>query len=197
MEEKEKWIGLKTTIGILFIIILILFSAAFGFKMSNIIYEKKQPKITTAYVSEKIDSVSELTTAELKYNGLVIYSKGDIPFITQKGFSMRYSANIRAGVDVSKIKIDINEDEVIVNVPNAEIQLIDIEPDSIEFYDERYALFNWTNKEDVVDAISIAEEDTTINANTEELIKRANNQTNTIIKKILTGSIGDKELIIK
>lgn len=198
MEEGKKvQIGFKFRIGILFIVVVILFGVFAGFKAGRMVYKDTQPEITTAYISGKINGVSELTTAEMLYSGLVIYSEGEIPLLTQKGFSMRYTANIRAGIDFSEISIKITDSKVVVKVPEAKVQSIDVDPDSIEFYDERYALFNWTDKRDVVDAISISKEDATAHANVEELIKKAYVQTGTVIKNILEGSVGDRELVIE
>lgn len=198
MEEGKKvQIGFKFRIGILFIVVVILFGVFAGFKAGRMVYKDTQPEITTAYISGKINGVSELTTAEMLYSGLVIYSEGEIPLLTQKGFSMRYTANIRAGIDFSEISIKVTDSKVVVKVPEAKVQSIDVDPDSIEFYDERYALFNWTDKRDVVDAISISKEDATAHANVEELIKKAYVQTGTVIKNILEGSVGDRELVIE
>ncbi len=198
MEEGKKvQIGFKFRIGILFIVVVILFGVFAGFKAGRMVYKDTQPEITTAYISGKINGVSELTTAEMFYSGLVIYSEGEIPLLTQKGFSMRYTANIRAGIDFSGISIKVTDSKVVVKVPEAKVQSIDVDPDSIEFYDERYALFNWTDKRDVVDAISISKEDATAHANVEELIKKAYVQTGTVIKNILEGSVGDRELVIE
>lgn len=198
MEEGKKvQIGFKFRIGILFIVVVILFGVFAGFKAGRMVYKDTQPEITTAYISGKINGVSELTTAEMLYSGLVIYSEGEIPLLTQKGFSMRYTANIRAGIDFSEISIKITDSKVVVKVPEAKVQSIDVDPDSIEFYDERYALFNWTDKRDVVDAISISKEDATAHANVEELIKKAYVQTGTVIKNILESSVGDRELVIE
>lgn len=198
MEEGRKvQIGFKFRIGILFIILVILFGVFAGFKAGRMVYKDTQPEITTAYISGKINGASELTTAEMLYSGLVIYSEGEIPLLTRKGFSMRYTANIRAGIDFSEIVIKVTDSKVIVKIPEARVQSIDVDPDSIEFYDERYALFNWTDKRDVVDAISISQEDATAHANVEELIKRAYAQTGAVIKNILEESVGDRELVIE
>lgn len=196
-EDKKIHIGFKFRIGILFIVIIILIGVFAGFKAGRMIYKDTQPEITTAYISGKINGASELTTAEMLYSGLIIYSEGEIPLLTKKGFSMRYTANIRAGIDFSEIGIKITDSKVVVKVPEASIQSIDVEPDSIEFYDERYALFNWTDKNDVVDAISISKEDATAHADVEELLKRAYRQTGNVIKNILEGSVGDREIIIE
>lgn len=191
------WIGLKLKIVIVCMIVLILAAGVAGFKICALVYEKRQPQITTTYISSKIDSVSELTTAQMEYKGLVVYSDGNIPFLTQKGFSMIYTAKIRAGVDISQIQINVTDEQVIITVPDAEVQSVDVDPNSIEFYDEKYALFNWSDKEDVVDTLSIAKEDAAANADASELIENANAQTSAILRSILEDSIGDKELVIR
>lgn len=196
-EDKKVKLNFSFKIGMAAVIFAVLVVAFVGFKLGGMFYKNKQPEITEAYISEKIKTVSELTTAELTYNGLIIYSEGDIPLITKKGFSMRYTANVRAGIDFSKIKATVIEDKIIINIPEAEVQSVDVDSDSIEFYDERYALFNWTQKEDVIDAISIAKEDTSSHADITKLIKKANKQTEIMIRSTLANYIGDKELIVK
>ena len=196
-EDKKGYIGLKFKIGISGVIAVILLAVFAGFKAGRMVYKDKQPEITTAYISEKINGVSELTTAEMIYSGLIIYTEGEIPFLTQKGFSMRYTANIRAGINFSDVNIKITDNKVVVEMPEAEVQSIEVDPSSIEFYDERYALFNWTDKNDVVDAMSISKEDATTHANVEELARTADEKAAVIIKNILAGSIGGRELVIK
>lgn len=195
-EDKKGYVGLKFKIGMFTVIVVILLAVFAGFKAGRMVYKDKQPEITTAYISEKINGVSELTTAEMVYSGLIIYSEGEIPFLTQKGFSMRYTANIRAGIDFSNVNIKITDNKVVVEMPEAEVQSIDIDPGSIEFYDEKHALFNWTDKSDVVDAMSISKEDVTAHANVDGLARKADEQAAGIIKNILAGSIGDRELVI-
>lgn len=193
MEKKQG----KAKFWLLCAIALALLAAVGGFRLSNAMYERKQPKITASYISGKIDSISELTTAELTYHGLIVYSEGKIPLLTQKGFSMIYTANLRAGVDISKVKVDVSEDKVTVKLPASEIQLVHVEPSSIEFYDERFALFNWTDKKDAIDAVLIAEEDARTHADTASLLERADAQTALVVRNLLSDAIGEKELVIK
>lgn len=196
-EDKKVNLSFNFKIGMAAVIFVVLVIAYVGFKIGGMFYKNRQPEITAAYISEKIESVSELTTAELAYSGLIIYSDGDIPLITKKGFSMRYDANIRAGIDFSKIKIDVTDDKVVIDVPDVKVQSVDVDAESIEFYDERYALFNWTQKEDVISAISIAKEDASSHANIAGLLERAAGQAEILIKSVLTGNVGERELIVK
>lgn len=195
-KEKEKW-GFKLRIGLIILILLLLLAGFAGFTISNKIYESKQPKITSTYISEKIQTASDLTTAEMVYHGLITYSDGEIPFLTRKQFSMIYSAKVRAGVDFSKIKVDVTKDKVVIEIPDAEIQSIDVDSDSIEFYDEQFALFNWTEKEDITDTISAAREDVRTKADVESLVQKADEQTAVILQGILSSSIGERELLIR
>lgn len=196
-EKKKEWTGFQIKFIMLCMMLLLLAAGILGFHISNTLHEKKQPEITTAYISGKINNISELTTTQLDYNGLIVLTDGDIPFLTQKGFSMRYTATIRAGIDISKMKIHITEEKVTVSIPDAQIQSVNVNSDSVVFYDEKHALFNWTDKEDIVNALSLAKEDATNGIDADELTQKAKEQTKTILKSILADSIGGRELVLK
>ena len=196
-ENRKEWTGVKGKILMLCMAVLLAAAGTAGFQISNMVHKQKQPKVTTAYISGKIDNISELTTTQLEYNGLIVLSDGKVPFLTQKGFSMRYTASIRAGIDISEVKIDITEKKVTVAIPDAQIQSVNVNSDSVVFYDEKHALFNWTDKEDIVNALSVAKEDAENRIDEDELLEKAKEQTETILKSVLTDSIGDRELIIK
>jgi len=140
---------------------------------------------------------SELTTAELTYTGLVTFEDGSIPFLTKKGFTMKYTATVEAGIDFSKIEVDVSGKTVKVTLPETEIQSVKVDPNSIDFYDESFALFNWKDNEDVSDAIARAESDIQNNADMESLKKKSEMQTEKLIRGILEGAIGERELIIE
>lgn len=158
---------------------------------------KKEPELTSAFVSGKLEAVSELTTARLTYTGLIKYSEGKIPFLTQNSFSMIYTAKVRAGVDLARAGIEIEEAQVVITLPECEVQSIDIDEQSIEFYDEHWALFNRTEKEDVIDTIAAAKEDVRQNADLESLLESAGQQTRQLIKGLLEDEIGERELVIQ
>ena len=158
---------------------------------------KKEPELTSAFVSGKLEAVSELTTARLTYTGLIKYSEGKIPFLTQNSFSMIYTAKVRAGVDLARAGIEIGEAQVVITLPECEVQSIDIDEQSIEFYDEHWALFNRTEKEDVIDTIAAAKEDVRQNADLESLLESAGQQTRQLIKGLLEDEIGERELVIQ
>ena len=110
---------------------------------------------------------------------------------------MIYTAKVRAGVDLAQAGIEIGEAQVVITLPECEVQSIDIDEQSIEFYDEHWALFNRTEKEDVIDTISAAKEDVRQNADLESLLESAGQQTRQLIKGLLEDEIGERELVIQ
>ena len=181
-------------------IILIVVAVALimgGVWLKTFLFGKSEPKITTDYITGKLDVASELTTAELTYNGLVTFQDGSIPFLTKKGFTMKYTATVEAGIDFSKIEVDVGGKTVKVTLPETEIQSVKVDPNSIDFYDESFALFNWKDNEDVSDAIARAEADIQANADMENLKKKSEEQTEKLIRGLLEGAIGERELIIE
>ena len=147
--------------------------------------KKDEPEITNTFISEKLEAVSELTTAKLTYTGLVRYTEGNIPFLTKKEFNMLYRAGVRAGIDLSQANIDVTDSEVKLTLPKAEIQEISVDADSIQFYDESFALFNGEKREDTVEALKVAEEDVRENGNMEDLMAEAQEQTEILLTGFL------------
>lgn len=158
--------------------------------------KKDEPEITNTFISEKLEAVSELTTAKLTYTGLVRYTEGNIPFLTKKEFNMLYRAGVRAGIDLSQANIDVTDSEVKLTLPKAEIQEISVDADSIQFYDESFALFNGEKREDTVEALKVAEEDVRENGNMEDLMAEAQEQTEILLTGFLDELIGDRTLVI-
>ena len=181
------------------IMTIIIIVALFGlvFFVAKIIEENRKPDITNTFISSKLETVSTLTTAELTYNGLIRYEEGEIPILTKKAFSMVYRAQVTAGVDLSKVTSHITETEVVLVVPAVEIQDIDIDETSIQFYDEQVALFNWTEKEDTLDAMAAAKADVEEQVNLNELKLKARTQTETILHGLFDGNIGERKLRVQ
>lgn len=153
----------------------------------------KKFEVTVEYLEKALSDISELSTAELSYTGICTVEEGKIPFITKKEFSMLYTGSIKAGVDASKIGIEITDREVIITIPKAEIQSVVIDSDSIQFYDEKKALFNWTELRDSVDGIILAEENIKTQADTDGILERADKQAEYIVRGLLEAVVKEAE----
>ena len=110
---------------------------------------------------------------------------------------MIYTARVRAGIDIRQAKIDIQEDQVVITLPECEVQSVEIDEDSIEFYDEQWALFNRTEKEDVIDMVAAAKADVSEKADMESLIQNARTQTERIVRGLLEDVVGERTLVIQ
>ena len=145
----------------------------------------KKPELNSATVTAQISELSQLSTAELAYRGLVRYSQGEITFLTKKEFTMIYDASVKAGVDLKQVQIDIKGNNISVTLPKAEIQDITIDPGSLEFYDEKFALFNFQDREDTVEALQYAKEDVTEHVENTDLLKTAEERAKTVITGLI------------
>ncbi len=170
--------------------------AILGTQVSNLF--SSNPEITTSYISGIIEEGNDLNSAELQYSGLVTYEEGKIPFIDKKGFGMKYNATVRAGIDVKKIDIDVSDADktVTVELPEPEIQSLEIDPDSIEFFDQKFALFKGDEKEDVTKAVSEARKDAEKKTVTSDLLNKAADNAKKTIYGLLEPAIGDYELVV-
>ncbi|MDY4041901.1 MAG: DUF4230 domain-containing protein [Collinsella sp.] len=148
-------------------------------------------RLDTTTVTEQLVRVQELATAKLSYRGLVKYEEGDIDFINKKGFTMIYDAEVRAGVDLSKARVEVSGKDVRVTLPAATVQSISIDPDSIQFYDEKFALFNWQNRTDAAEALKLAQENANAKVDASKLITEANDQAIEAVKALLSPFAGD------
>lgn len=170
-------------------VIIVLIAAvallALGFTGARLL--DKEPKVTVSATSieERLSKCSALTTARLDYRGIVKYEEGDIQFINKKGFSMIYDAHIKAGIDLSKAEVQVSGKTITVTLPEPEVQDITIDSDSLEFYDEKFALFNWSNKEDTAKAMEYAKEDASGKAEQTDLLSQATEQAQTVIKTLI------------
>ena len=156
-----------------------------GFLGARLLEKEDDIKVSASSIEEKLSKCSDLTTARLDYRGMIRYEDGDIQYINKKSFSMIYDAHIKAGIDLSQARAAVNGKKITVTIPRPEIQDIVVDPDSLEFYDEKLALFNWTKKEDTAKAMKAAKEDADKKAAQTELIKQASEQARTVITTLL------------
>lgn len=196
-EKKEKRRFAIEALKCLRMLVALAIAAGIGIFVYIQFYSPKEPKLSSSFVNGKLEAVSDLTVSELSYTGLIRYSEGKIPFLTQNSFSMMYTAKVRAGIDISMAQVQVTEDAVVITLPACEVQSIDIDPDSIEFYDEHLALFNWTEKEDIIDTVSAAKADVSEKADLDSLLEDAKERTRALIGGLLSDVIGERALKIE
>lgn len=174
--KKIKWV-----IAAIAVVALI----AVGFLAARLWEKNSEPEVSATAIEEELSKCSELATARLDYRGLIKYTDGDIPLINQKSFSMIYDAKIKAGINLEEAEVKVNDNTIEIVLPKPEILDITIDSDSLEFYDEHFAIFNWTDKEDTQKAMGYAMEDAKERAGEAKLLEEASKQAKTAIKALL------------
>ena len=183
--------GSRGTVKAVIYLLIVVILAGMVVYLTQSLRRDREPEITGTFIDSKLEAAGELTSAKMIYNGLIHYSDGSIPFLTQKAFNMTYRAEVRAGVNLAKANTEVTDSEVTVTLPAVEIF-------DIQYYDEKAALLNWERKEDAMDAIASAKED--VEQQTKEmddLETMAQEQAKTLITGMLSETVGDKTLVVK
>ena len=172
----------KIIIGIIIILIITLF-VAFGIN--------RNPDVDTVFLKNVLTKSSELTTAKLKITGLSEYHDEGIYIFNRSDFTMCFTATIRAGINFENVKIDSDpiQKKIFIEIPNAEIFDAKVDPNDLRFYGTGFALFNVNEKEDLAKALSLAEEDAKKEASNTGILELANQQSETLIRGILSNTI--------
>lgn len=185
---------MKKHFGKFFAILAVAAILILGILAGRYLESRKHSKadLSSSAIAAQISELSELSTAQLEYRGLVRYSEGEIPLLTKKEFTMIYDASVKAGVDLSEVTVTVNGNQVTVHLPAARIQNITIDPDSLEFYDEKFALFNFQNRTDTVTALQYAEDDVKDWVQETDLLASADEKAQSLITGFLN-SVWKKE----
>ncbi len=152
---------------------------------------KDTPKITSEYISQKLSNESTLVTQSLTQEGYSEYTDEGIPVLTKGDFTITYKAQVTAGIDVKKIEVvktDPDNRKIILRLPEAEIFSVKVDPNSVEYHDQKIALFNTDSKKDSDRAEALAEEDARKAAESSGLLENANATAQTLIKGLLQDS---------
>ena len=145
-----------------------------------------EPKaeLTNTVVSRQLETMQDLTTAREKDYGFEEFSEGNIAHVNQKKFTMFYSYEIRVGVDLSKAKIAVDNDNHVISItlPKADLQSVSVDPDSLRFFDEQTSLFNDAEVSDTAAALQDAKKTAANKATKSDLLKEADKQAKKVVQ---------------
>lgn len=136
--------GAKNKIIIGLLIIILILSGVVYAKIST----KRTMNVFSSTIQQKVERLVELSTIKYNYTNVVEYENQlefsgiDIPF-TSKKFILKYSGYIKAGMDLSTVKINlIDRDNIEVTLEKAKIIETVIPEEDVYFFDERDSIFN-------------------------------------------------------
>ena len=155
-------------------------------------------QVITRHIEKALENASDLITAKYTYQAVDIYEtskefKGiKVPFTKNKVVYV-YDGVVKAGIDLSKVVFDVNENEkkIIIDLPAVKIDSSEVDENSFEYPYENYSAFNKPNMKDYVDLINMLEENKRVELeNNVDFLTEARNNA----KKVLTGMIKSLEL---
>ena len=155
-------------------------------KIDGILNPKKaEPEITTTIVSRQLQTMQDLTTAKENDYGFEEFSEGNIAHVNRKKFTMFYSYEIRAGVDLAKADIAVDDTNRIISItlPKATLQSVSVDPDSLRFFDSESSLFNGNKVTDTAEALKHAKKSAADKASKSKLLQEADKQAKQIVEK--------------
>ena len=121
---------------------------------------KKETNILSNNVQEQVMKLLDLSTVKYNYTNVVSYKDNkklkdlDIPF-TNKGFLIKYSGYIKAGIDLSTATVNVvdkHKVEIVLDKPIVFDNVINEEDSYV--YDEKESLFNQLKIQDLYDVLT-------------------------------------------
>lgn len=178
--------SLKATI-ILAVVVAVIFVFAGGWIRGAITkFFNPQPELTNEVVVKQLEKIQDLTTAKETDYGFEKYEDGGIAFLNKKQFTMFYTYEARAGIDLAKAQIKIDKDSktVSITLPAPTIQSVAVNPDSLRFFDKSDSFFNAADVEDTKAALDDAKKKTEARLDRTQLLKIANKQAKDVIERL-------------
>lgn len=160
------------------------------------VYEEASKEVTLSLIESEIKDIGELATIEYLYTDAGKFEDPkkafgiNIPFTT-KSFIAKWDGIIKAGVQIDKIIVEINEanKEIIVHMPNAEILSHEIDNNSIETLDEKDGLFNPIKVEDVREFDKVSKDAMEQRAIENGILDKAFENAKEIIEKLVNNDV--------
>ena len=154
-------------------------------------------EISTEYLNALLQESAELTTAKLNYTGMTEYKDTGVAVLNRGDFIMVYEATARIGIDLSKAtvtEIDHDNRVIYLSVPQAEVQEVHVNADTIKYFDEDFSLFNFDKKADANKAIALAEESAKQEIMQMGVIEYANENARALLSSLLSQTLPQYEV---
>lgn len=177
----------KTVKVIIGVVIIVACVAAGVFGRSIIDgFLNPQPTLTNTVVAKQLEKIQDLTTAKETDFGFEKYDEGGVAFINKKSFTMFYSYEARAGIDLGKADISVDNEKKTIDItlPAPTIQSVSVNPDTLQFFDQQSSILNSSDVGDAATALQDAKKSAEKKLNKGELLTTANEQAKDVIERM-------------
>ena len=136
---------------IIFGVILAIVCFAVGFFSGG--REEKLPVLSSITMENQLQQISQLATIRYSYTNMGQFENSNefygikLPFTT-KSFIVAYDGTITAGVDLTQAKVTVTDQKVTIALPAPQILSHEVDPNSLEVFDETTSIFNPITIED-------------------------------------------------
>lgn len=136
---------------IIFGVVLAIVCFAVGFFSGG--REEKPPVLSSITVENQLQQISQLATVRYSYTNMGQFENSNefygikLPFTTKR-FIVAYDGTITAGVDLTQAKVTITDQKVTIALPAPQILSHQVDPNSLEVFDETTSIFNPITIED-------------------------------------------------
>ena len=156
----------------------------------SLVKSDKTSRYDSTSVLNRIVYIQDLALVKYNYTGVIGFKDNmkilniNVP-LTDKFFLLKYNGFIKAGVDFSQIKVDVNEKNVHVSIPKSKIMDTVIDENSVQVYNESDNAFNPIKIADYNKAILQEKNTMTRDALNQGILKEANEQADFVLRSLL------------
>lgn len=153
--------------------------------------------ITSQILQDGLRDMGVLITQEYYFTEVIQSSsvkqflKMDIP-LTQTSYLATYDGVITAGIDLTQVRVNKNNDAniITVSVPMSTVQNVDVDPNSFKLYSEKSGIGNPLSVSDVNRSLIELENNARATALQKGLLEKADRNAETVIRNFI-GSLVD------
>lgn len=115
--------------------------------------QEKPPVLSSITVQNQLQQISQLATVRYSYTNMGQFENSNefygikLPFTTKR-FIVAYDGVITAGVDLSQAQVTVSDRKVTISLPAPQILSHEVDPNSLEVFDETTSIFNPITIED-------------------------------------------------
>ena len=164
---------------------------------------EKEAEVSGATIEAGLRNIGKLCTAEYYFTHVSSFKSAKelnglkLP-MTTSSFVYSYDGRILAGVDLTKVTVNKNDETktIIVTIPAAETISADIDTDSFQLYDEKNNVFNPITVTDVTSTYAGLVKDENEKTKKNGLFERAHDNAVTLIENFMKSTFPVEEYSI-
>lgn len=185
MEKLKELFKTKTKLMLIATGVVLLLILAIVLWLLGVFDKKADP----SYILMQLKKTSTLKASEMDLEGKTTYTDdGGIKFLTKGGFIMEYHCIVEATIDLKEAEVSSNSisKTVTVTIPKAKVGNVYFDKSKTKFYDEKIAIFDFDDKDDLNRAYEQAEKEVKKLAKEKGILESAQENSGDLIKELVT-----------